>query len=142
MDNMVNDEQYVWEPEPDNIGIQFSQTPYIEFCVSDFILQVSPMSSEIAESIFLLGATGYVGGQVLVSLAADFPTLSIRALARNVTPSTISQLHSLHPKIEIVEGRLSDLALIEEEASKVNVVINVAAAGDMDSVNGKYTNDS
>jgi len=85
-------------------------------------------------SIFLLGATGYVGGQVLVSFSADFPTFPIRALARNLSPSKTAQLKSLHPKVETVEGSLTDVSLIKEEAAKADIVINVAAAGDMDSV--------
>lgn len=88
-------------------------------------------------SIFLLGATGYVGGQVLDSLSKDFPAFPIRALARNLSPSKTMQLQSLHPKVEAIEGKLTDVKLIEEEAAKADIVINVAAAGDMDSVTGK-----
>ncbi|KAE9401308.1 NAD(P)-binding protein [Gymnopus androsaceus JB14] len=85
-------------------------------------------------SIFLLGATGYVGGQVLDSLSRDFPAFPIRALARNLSPSKTMQLQSLHRKLEAIEGKLTDGKLIEEEAAKADIVINVAAAGDMDSV--------
>ncbi|KAE9393617.1 NAD(P)-binding protein [Gymnopus androsaceus JB14] len=88
-------------------------------------------------SIFLLGATGYVGGQVLVSLSTDFPTFPIRTLARNLSPGKTDQLKSLHPKVETVEGSLTDVSLIEEEAAKADIVINVAVAGDIDSVTGE-----
>ncbi|KAF8823672.1 hypothetical protein HHX47_DHR9000258 [Lentinula edodes] len=91
-------------------------------------------SSDI-RSIFLLGATGYVGGQVLLSLAHDFPSFPIRALARNITPPKLTQLQALHSKLEVVEGSLSDHNVIEAEAKNADIVINVAAAGDTDSVN-------
>jgi len=88
-----------------------------------------------SSSIFLLGATGYVGGQVLVSLAVEFPLLPIRALTRNLSCSKIAHLQSLHPKLEVVGGSLEDVDVIEVEAKKAGIVINVAAAGDMDSIN-------
>lgn len=91
-----------------------------------------------SKSIFLLGATGYVGGQILVSLAAEFPSLPIRALVRNLSSSKITHLQSLHPKLEVVEGSLGDVAVLEAEAKKTDIVINVAAAGDMDSINGEF----
>ncbi|KIK55822.1 hypothetical protein GYMLUDRAFT_47563 [Collybiopsis luxurians FD-317 M1] len=86
-------------------------------------------------SVFLLGATGYIGGQVLLSLANDFPEIPIRALARNLSPDKIAALHALHPKIEPIDGSLTDVKIIEEEAKKADIVINVAIAGDLDSIN-------
>ncbi|KAF5370170.1 hypothetical protein D9757_010619 [Collybiopsis confluens] len=94
------------------------------------------MSNTSSLSIFLLGATGYVGGQLLISLASDFPDIPIRALARNVSGTgKIAALQALHPKLETVEGSLADGKIIEAEAKKADIVINVAAAGDMDSIN-------
>ncbi|KAJ4475534.1 hypothetical protein J3R30DRAFT_3500423 [Lentinula aciculospora] len=93
------------------------------------------LQSRDTRTIFLLGATGYVGGQVLLSLAQDFPTFPVRALTRNVSPSKVTQLQSLHSKLEVVEGSLSDLGIIEAEAKKADIVIDVAVAGDTDSVN-------
>ncbi|KAF9060360.1 hypothetical protein BDP27DRAFT_1430202 [Rhodocollybia butyracea] len=88
-----------------------------------------------SKSIFLLGATGYVGGQVLLSLAAEFPSLPVRALARNLSPSKVTHLKSLHPNLEVIQGSLDDISVIEAEAEKTDVVINVAAAEHMGSVN-------
>ncbi|KAF9068775.1 hypothetical protein BDP27DRAFT_1363848 [Rhodocollybia butyracea] len=94
------------------------------------------MSTSVhSKSIFLLGATGYVGGQVLLSLAAEFPSLPVRALARNLSSSKITHLQSLHPNLELIEGSLEDISVIEAEAKKTDVVINVAAAEHMGSVN-------
>ncbi|KAJ3828066.1 hypothetical protein F5880DRAFT_1674734 [Lentinula raphanica] len=87
------------------------------------------------KSIFLLGATGYVGGQVLLTFAHDFPAFPIRALVRNVTPSKVAQLQSLHSKLDVVEGSLSDIDVIETESKNADVVIDVAVAGDTNSVN-------
>ncbi|KAJ3794378.1 hypothetical protein GGU11DRAFT_796435 [Lentinula aff. detonsa] len=95
----------------------------------------SPFQSPDIKGIFLLGATGYVGGQLLLSLAHDFPTFPVRALVRNVSPSKVVQLQSLHSKLEVVEGSLSDVDVLEAEARKADVVIDVAAAGDTISVN-------
>ncbi|KAF9060362.1 hypothetical protein BDP27DRAFT_1370633 [Rhodocollybia butyracea] len=97
------------------------------------------MSTSVhSKSIFLLGATGYVGGQVLLSLAAEFPSLPVRALARNLSSSKITHLQSLHPNLELIEGSLEDISVIEAEAKKTDVVINVAAAEHMGSVNGEF----
>ncbi|KAF9068765.1 hypothetical protein BDP27DRAFT_1421578 [Rhodocollybia butyracea] len=92
-------------------------------------------TSSHSKSIFLLGATGYVGGQVLLSLGVEFSSLSVRALARNLSSSKIAHLQLLHPKLEVIEGSLDDIGVIEAEAKKADIVINVAVAQHMNSVN-------
>ncbi|KAI5833183.1 NAD(P)-binding protein [Schizophyllum commune Tattone D] len=84
--------------------------------------------STLPLTIFFLGATGYVGGEVLRLLAADLPDFPVRALVRNVTPEKEAQLRDLHPNIRSVEGTLDSDALIREEASKCDIVINTASS--------------
>ncbi|KIK57878.1 hypothetical protein GYMLUDRAFT_45708 [Collybiopsis luxurians FD-317 M1] len=85
-------------------------------------------------SVFLLGATGYVGGHILTSLAKDYPEFPVRALVRNLTPEKTAALKALHAKIDPIEGSLADLKLIEEEAKKADIVINFGTVGDLPSV--------
>ncbi|KAL1759755.1 hypothetical protein FB107DRAFT_287492 [Schizophyllum commune] len=84
--------------------------------------------STLPLTIFFLGATGYVGGEVLRLLAADLPAFPVRALVRNVTLEKEAQLRALHPNIRIIEGTLDSDALIREEASKCDIVINTASS--------------
>ncbi|KAL1718111.1 hypothetical protein EV715DRAFT_201853 [Schizophyllum commune] len=84
--------------------------------------------STLPLTIFFLGATGYVGGEVLRLLAADFPDFPVRALVRNVTLEKEAQLRALHPNIRIIEGTLNSDALVREEASKCDMVINTASS--------------
>ncbi|KAF9064629.1 hypothetical protein BDP27DRAFT_1450643 [Rhodocollybia butyracea] len=86
-------------------------------------------------SIFLLGAAGYIAGQLLVSLAAEYPSFAIRALDKDLSPSKVKQLQSFHPKLEVIEGYLADVNMIEAEAKKADIVINVSLVSDMDSIN-------
>ncbi|KAF5672333.1 nucleoside diphosphate sugar epimerase [Fusarium heterosporum] len=76
-------------------------------------------------SIFLTGASGYAGGQLLHELAQSHPEYTIAALVRDANAAkTISQAY---PKVRIVVGDLDDSELVEQEASKASVVLNVAS---------------
>lgn len=79
-------------------------------------------------SIFYLGATGFLGSELLILLAKEFPNYPIFALVRNLTPERISRIHSIHPSITLVEGTLLDDTLVQEHASKADIVINSASS--------------
>ncbi|SPJ72120.1 related to nucleoside-diphosphate-sugar epimerase [Fusarium torulosum] len=76
-------------------------------------------------SIFLTGASGYVGGQLLHELVQSHPEYTIAALVRDAKAAeTIAQAY---PKVRTVVGDLDDSELVEQEASKASVVLNVAS---------------
>ncbi|KAK7689016.1 hypothetical protein QCA50_007707 [Cerrena zonata] len=77
--------------------------------------------------IFLLGATGYVGSQFLVFLGQTLSNLSVRALVRSPTKDRETWLQQTHPNLIIIEGSLDDTELIEEQARKADIVINIAS---------------
>ncbi|KAH7161141.1 hypothetical protein EDB81DRAFT_783874 [Dactylonectria macrodidyma] len=76
-------------------------------------------------SIFLTGATGYVGGQVLHELSRSHPEYAIAALIRN--GEVAKRIASSFSNVRAVVGDLDDSHLIEEEASKANVVLHLAS---------------
>jgi len=75
-------------------------------------------------TIFLTGATGYIGGAILFQLLQD-KTYHISALLR--AKDKAEKLEKLG--VRVVLGSLDDKALIAEEAYKANVVIHL---GDCD----------
>lgn len=87
-------------------------------------------------TIFLLGATGYLGSEFLALLARDFPTYPVNALVRNVTPARTARLQEIHPKLNVVEGTLDDAAVIIEQVQKADIVINSASSDHWPSVKG------
>ena len=77
-------------------------------------------------TIFLLGSTGYVGSQFLMLLGEAYPTLLVRALLRPGAEQRVEWLHRTHPNLSIVEGSLDDVVLVEDQARRADIVINVA----------------
>jgi NAD dependent epimerase/dehydratase family enzyme len=70
--------------------------------------------------IFFMGITGYLGGSLFAVL--DPKNSEISALTRSPKKAEWLKAHSVRP----VLGSLNDLELIEQEASKADVVINIA----------------
>jgi len=75
-------------------------------------------------TIFLTGASGYIGGAVALRLMRDGHR--IRGLARS--PETAARLQALG--IEPVLGDLSDTALLAREAQAADAVVHAASADD------------
>ncbi|KAL4927037.1 uncharacterized protein BDV17DRAFT_292930 [Aspergillus undulatus] len=75
--------------------------------------------------IFLLGATGYVGGEVLHELHASHPDYEIVALVRN--PEKAKKVVAAYPRVRVVDGDLDNMDIIEDEAGKSDVVIHAAS---------------
>ncbi|RBR22067.1 hypothetical protein FVER53590_00152 [Fusarium verticillioides] len=76
-------------------------------------------------SIFLTGASGYVGGQLLHELTQAHPEYTIATLVRDANAAeTIARAY---PRVRTVVGDLDDSALVEQEASQALVVLNVAS---------------
>ncbi|KAG6915860.1 hypothetical protein DXG01_009567 [Tephrocybe rancida] len=85
-----------------------------------------------ATNIFILGATGYIGGSILLRFInrPDFATLNVTALVRSQEKAGKLNLLGVHT----IVGSFDDLPLLENAASKADVVINAADADDLDVV--------
>ncbi|KAG9121677.1 hypothetical protein FRC07_002280 [Ceratobasidium sp. 392] len=82
------------------------------------------------QHIFILGATGYVGGSLLAPLLAEYPSVTIAALVRK--PKVGEAVKALDPtRITIVQGSHSDLALVEAESTKADLVLNIGDSDDL-----------
>ncbi|KAG8715316.1 hypothetical protein FRC09_016710, partial [Ceratobasidium sp. 395] len=80
--------------------------------------------------IFILGATGYVGGSLLPQLLAEYPSATVVALVRK--PEAGQAVKALAPsRITVVQGSHSDLALIEAESSNADLVLNIGDSDDL-----------
>ncbi|KAF9240033.1 hypothetical protein BU15DRAFT_74260 [Melanogaster broomeanus] len=86
------------------------------------------------QCIFFLGATGYLGSQLLLLLNSKLPQLHVVALIRNPTSERQEQLQKVYPNISFVVGTLDDGAIIEEQAAKADIVINCASSDHVSSV--------
>ncbi|KAI5997250.1 hypothetical protein F5J12DRAFT_851731 [Pisolithus orientalis] len=89
------------------------------------------MASTSKRTIFFTGATGYVGGTVLTRLI-DHPTFANSEITLLIRPSKkdkISALHSLG--LNTVLGSYNDLDILEEQASKADIVFSVADADNL-----------
>ncbi|CUS13636.1 unnamed protein product [Tuber aestivum] len=76
--------------------------------------------------IFITGATGYIGGNILDELVAKHPTYVITALARAETSAAV--LRKKYPTIRIAMGDLDSITVLETESEKADVVIHTADA--------------
>ncbi|RSH87151.1 hypothetical protein EHS25_003642 [Saitozyma podzolica] len=76
-------------------------------------------------SVFLLGATGFLGGTVLTDLQKD-GSYEITALVRSGKEQLVSARG-----VRVVTGSFSDLALIEQTSSAHDIVINAADSDDL-----------
>ena len=83
-------------------------------------------STTPSPSIFLTGATGFVGGSILSSLVRSHPNAHIKALVRKETDAR--ELQSFYPNLEPIIGTLSSLSLLATTAASVDFVVH--AAGD------------
>ncbi|KIJ62245.1 hypothetical protein HYDPIDRAFT_114722 [Hydnomerulius pinastri MD-312] len=80
------------------------------------------------QTIFFLGATGYLGSQFLLLLNSKLPDLHVIALVRNLTPERKEQLQNVYSNISFVEGTLDDDAIIQEQVAKADITINCASS--------------
>ncbi|KAG8897894.1 hypothetical protein FRC01_011123, partial [Tulasnella sp. 417] len=88
----------------------------------------SLISSELrAQSVFVLGATGYIGGSVLVGIQQRYPEFNYTALVRNSKDNP--GLEAIG--VRVLQGSHSDLELIEKVAAQHDIVVNCADADDL-----------
>ncbi|KNG88522.1 hypothetical protein ANOM_003243 [Aspergillus nomiae NRRL 13137] len=81
--------------------------------------------------IFITGATGYIGGDVLFALTQACPASNISALVRSQTRA--SQLTNKFPSVTTVIGDLDSTAKITSEASEADVVLHLASSNHLPS---------
>ncbi|KAL8851724.1 MAG: hypothetical protein Q9221_003334 [Calogaya cf. arnoldii] len=78
--------------------------------------------------IFLTGATGYIGGDVLYRLQqSNLSKSHISCLVRDAHKA--KELSKSYPSVDIIQGDLDDSDLLEKEAKQADVVLNLAATG-------------
>ncbi|GFF34281.1 uncharacterized protein YLL056C [Aspergillus udagawae] len=86
----------------------------------------------IPTRIFLTGASGYIGGDVLHALRSTHPEYSISALVRDTRKAAI--LSQAYPNVRVVSGDLDSTSLIEEEVRLADVVVHTASSSHIESV--------
>ncbi|KAF2275188.1 NAD dependent epimerase/dehydratase family protein [Westerdykella ornata] len=74
--------------------------------------------------LFITGATGYIGGDVLYAIAHAFPDLEITALVRNSDKG--AKVAAQYPKIRLVYGDLDSTDVITKASAEADVVVNTA----------------
>ncbi|KZV83709.1 NAD(P)-binding protein [Exidia glandulosa HHB12029] len=90
------------------------------------------MSSTNSLSILLFGATGYLGGSILVGLLKEFPTANITVVARSDAHDAAIRATGAQ---NILHADHSNSEAIKTAASKADVVINAADADAVDMIN-------
>ncbi|CAI6080084.1 unnamed protein product [Clonostachys chloroleuca] len=76
-------------------------------------------------TIFLTGASGYIGGDLLDQLTTSHPELDLRVLVRDL--NQVNTIRHLYHDVTIVQGSLDDTGLITKEANNADIVLNLAA---------------
>ncbi|KIM29664.1 hypothetical protein M408DRAFT_67513 [Serendipita vermifera MAFF 305830] len=81
-------------------------------------------------SIFVLGATGYIGGSILDRYTKVYTNYEFVALVRSDTG--IKAVKRLGNNVTAVKGSHSDHEIITELASKADIILNAADADDLE----------
>ncbi|KAG8989178.1 hypothetical protein FRB93_003739 [Tulasnella sp. JGI-2019a] len=81
----------------------------------------------VQTTAFVLGATGYIGGSILVDLTKKYPDFVYSALVRS--PKDNNAIEALG--VKIIQGSHTDLELIEKSASESDIVFNFADCDDL-----------
>ncbi|CAE6416212.1 unnamed protein product [Rhizoctonia solani] len=83
--------------------------------------------SATSTKVFILGATGYIGGAIITELLRTSASFTITALVRK--DADIEVLDKLG--VKTIKGTFSDLDKIEQASSDADIVYNAADADDM-----------
>ncbi|KAJ5673782.1 hypothetical protein N7462_009221 [Penicillium macrosclerotiorum] len=82
--------------------------------------------------IFITGASGYIGGDLLHALTSTHPEYQLTALVRG--SEKVAAVTNAYPGVRVLEGDLDSTSLIEEEASQADVIVHAASNKHMNSV--------
>ncbi|KAF2819197.1 NAD(P)-binding protein [Ophiobolus disseminans] len=74
--------------------------------------------------LFITGATGYIGGDALYTVANTYPDLEITALVRNSDKG--AKVASQYAKIRLVYGNLDSSDLLTKESAAADIVLHCA----------------
>jgi nucleoside-diphosphate-sugar epimerase len=78
--------------------------------------------------IFIVGALGYVGGDLTALLIQNHPNYQLSALVRNSTQA--ESLQTLFPNVQPIIGSFDSRNILIEEAKRADVIVQVANADD------------
>ncbi|KAG9014714.1 hypothetical protein FRB94_010561 [Tulasnella sp. JGI-2019a] len=78
-------------------------------------------------AVFIIGATGYIGGSVLVAVLQKHPEFVYTAIVRNTKDN--KAIESLN--VRVLQGSNKDLELVEKASSEHDIVFNFADADDL-----------
>lgn len=84
--------------------------------------------------LFIAGATGYIGGEVLHQFIQSFPDFEIVALVRTSEKGKLIE-DATKGKVKTILGSLDSLNIIREETESSNVIINAASNNHLPSLN-------
>ncbi|RAK96009.1 uncharacterized protein BO80DRAFT_459385 [Aspergillus ibericus CBS 121593] len=82
--------------------------------------------------IFLTGASGYIGGDVLYALKSAFPGLQYTALLRDQDKA--HAISKVYPDVRVISGDLDSSSILEEQAREADIVIHTASSNHIKSV--------
>jgi len=81
--------------------------------------------------LFITGATGYIGGDALYTVASSYPDVKITALVRNSDKG--AKIASQYAKIRLVYGDLDSTDLITKEVANADIVLHCANCDHLES---------
>ncbi|MCJ1353972.1 MAG: hypothetical protein MMC33_003959 [Icmadophila ericetorum] len=87
----------------------------------------------MAIKIFVIGVTGYIGGDAFYEIHNAHPEIEYTCLVRNSDKG--AQVASQYPKVRLVYGDLDSVEILEEEAKKADIVMNLADCDHLVGVN-------
>ncbi|KAH8655997.1 hypothetical protein BGZ60DRAFT_459059 [Tricladium varicosporioides] len=80
----------------------------------------------MAPRIFILGISGYIGGQVLHDITKKHPEYQIRGLVR--TDEQRKKIAAKYPSVQIIIGDLDSVDVLKGEAVQADIVLQLADA--------------
>ncbi|KAL1305817.1 hypothetical protein AAFC00_003979 [Neodothiora populina] len=78
--------------------------------------------------IFLTGATGYIGGDILYALNKSHPEYEVTAMVRNEAKG--KKITAEYPKVKIVYGDNDSDDVLQEETKKAEIIVHTSIAAD------------
>ncbi|GMM37378.1 hypothetical protein DASC09_047030 [Saccharomycopsis crataegensis] len=87
----------------------------------------------MSKNIFILGASGFIGGEILYQLLQEFPEFSISCLLRSEEKAKKLQTATGN-RISVVLGDLKSANVLEQKFQEADIVITAADVDDEESI--------